>query len=81
MPYKCGDPMAGYWHKCPMCGKEFYARSEWVYQRRLEKGEPIYFHTYSCMNKYDEQIEEIKRQKKEAKKNGTGRQKAAGTDR
>ena len=47
---------SGVWKACPICGKLFFiaSRETWVYKRWSDSG-PCYFHTWSCMRKYEEQ--------------------------
>lgn len=53
---------------CPVCGRSFYVSlpEAWVYKRRRPRGETggkLYFHTYSCMRKYDAELEERRRER------------------
>lgn len=50
---------------CPVCGGSFYVtcRKDWAYKRNTPangktNGETKFFCTWSCMRKYDSQIEE-----------------------
>ena len=70
MAYEHGDPMTGYWHRCPLCGTEFYARAEWVYKRGYRNHKPVYYCSYTCVTRYDREEEEKKQKRKEARKNG-----------
>ena len=46
---------------CPVCGKEFYVpdSEKWGYQR----GKHLYFHTWSCLRKYDEDPSKYKEER------------------
>ena len=40
--------------KCPVCGKDFIAREEWVFKRTNPKSHwPIYICSYSCLKEFD----------------------------
>ena len=42
--------------KCPVCGKVFIAREEWVYKRNNEKNNwPRYMCSYSCLKQWDKE--------------------------
>lgn len=65
--------------KCPICGKTFIARQEYVY-KRIGKNKMNYMCSWTCLNKWDEEhdrrkgrkpnedmIENIKRMAREGK--------------
>ena len=37
---------------CPVCGKQFIAREEWVF-KRMDKNWPKFFCSYSCTKAWD----------------------------
>lgn len=53
--------------KCPVCGKEFYVpdSEKWGYQR----GKHLYFHTWSCLRKYDENPDMYKEERSQPMNN------------
>ena len=52
---KKNEPLAGREKKCPVCGKEFFAGSEWVYVRGYESKTTAYICSWKCLNKFDEE--------------------------
>ena len=40
--------------KCPICGKLFIAREEWVFKRYDKSHWPKYICSWSCTKKWDE---------------------------
>ena len=56
------------WNTCPVCGRLFYVSSgEWVYKRNVVIDgmyKTLYFHTWSCFNRFKEQHDEYLRQQR-----------------
>ena len=48
------ERIEGYIHICPVCKKEFYARSEWVYKKRIKKTtDKSYICSWGCLRKIE----------------------------
>ena len=66
-PDRNRTPMEGYRHKCPNCGKGFWAFSDWAYRLRLY-GRPDrdYFCSWKCLREAEKRsdIEKEERKKK-----------------
>lgn len=61
----------GAWKKCYYCGKMFFVNDmdKWVYKRYSradENSARIYFHTWSCLRKFDEEHEKIVAERRQA---------------
>ena len=46
--------MEGYRKICPICGKEFWAMSDWVYRRGHKGHTKKYYCSYRCIRKLEE---------------------------
>ena len=53
--------MTGCWHTCPICGREFFAKSEWLY-RKTERmtNRRIYYCSWKCVRIFEEREEKKK---------------------
>ena len=53
------EPLTGYRHICPVCGREFWGSSEWKYirKKRIERTfyTKIYFCSWKCVRKAEEE--------------------------
>jgi len=55
---------------CPSCGKEFHVLRPWCYAYRLNvsvetnKQRMLYFDKYTCKHKYEQEYEELKRNRR-----------------
>ena len=67
MSHSIGEPIGGYWHLCPICGKEFHAGADWVYRRGYDEHHRSYFCSWKCIRLYEKQEEEKKLRRKEKK--------------
>lgn len=61
----------GAWKKCKYCGKEFFVNDldKWAYKRYSrsdENSSRMYFHTWSCLRKFDADKEAKKKTKVKA---------------
>lgn len=58
----------GGWKECPECGKQFFCTGpEWAYKRPVSvdgKSTIWYFHTYSCLLKFDKEYEKKKQKRR-----------------
>ena len=43
-------PLEGYQHKCPECGKEFWAMADWAYKAGYAN-RPVYVCSWKCLQK------------------------------
>lgn len=52
------EPMTGYRHICPVCGKEFWGSSEWKYvmKKRIQGTSytKIYYCSWKCIREKEE---------------------------
>ena len=46
-------PLEGFKKKCQICGKEFWAMSDWKFTRQ-RNNKRIYICSWKCLNRYDE---------------------------
>lgn len=58
---KPAGKMEGYKKVCPICGKEFWAMSNWVYKQTYKGHNKTYYCSYKCIRK--EQKENHKNEK------------------
>ena len=54
------DPLSGYRHICPVCGKDFRVYAEWKYRRRSPEGRSrakIYYCSWKCFRDAEKEAE------------------------
>ena len=63
-----GEPLTGYNHRCPVCGKEFWAYADWIY-RKWNKAErtKIYYCSWKCIRSIETLSEDETRRQSERK--------------
>ena len=42
------EPLTGYRHICPICGREFWGSSEWKYKKSKRAHDAVYTKIYFC---------------------------------
>jgi len=67
MAHSVGEPIGGYWHRCPICGKEFHAGADWVYRKGYEERNKTYYCSWKCLRIFEKKTEEEKTRRKEQK--------------
>jgi YHS domain-containing protein len=63
------DILEGWVHKCPICGKEFWARSEYAFKCNVGK-KLAYFCSWHCIRKYEKEKEKEKEQRRKKREAG-----------
>ena len=58
------EPLAGYKHICPLCGKEFWGFADWVYKKKRRIQGTIYTWDYYCSWSCVRRIERAEETKK-----------------
>lgn len=54
------EPMEGFKHFCPICGKEFWAQTEWIYKKSKRIRGTYYTPEYYCSWKCFRKTEKVK---------------------
>ena len=60
---RTGEPLQGYRKICPVCGKEFWAFSDWKFSRREKTKEGtfrIYYCSWKCIRKQEGDGRQVK---------------------
>lgn len=57
-----GEPLTGYRHICPVCGKEFWGSSEWKYKKSKRAHDAVYTTIYFCSWKCIRKVEKAEKQ-------------------
>ena len=52
------EPLTGYRHICPVCGKEFWGGSDWKFAKN-QRGVKIYYCSWKCKRKMEEKDGQI----------------------
>lgn len=69
---KSKEPLVGWEKKCPVCGKTFWAGSQWAYKRGYERNGYLYICSWKCLNKWDERKENGSHKKKRIERDAAG---------
>lgn len=56
------EPLTGYRHICPVCGKEFWGGSEWKYKKSKRAHDAVYTKIYFCSWKCIRKVEKGEKQ-------------------
>lgn len=65
-------PLVGWEKHCPVCGKTFWAGSEWAYKRGYESKGYTYLCSWKCLNICDERKKNGNHKKKRTERGAAG---------
>lgn len=65
MSEKIKEPIGGYWHQCPVCGREFFAQSCWAFKvPDKELKTRIYICSWKCLRLLQKEREKNDKRRK-----------------